>query len=278
MPRKPSDSAYILALTLRKVWTEFQDKNEAVREYNRRLAEIRKDFAKENLPMFISDYPETECVFWRSVVEELEGMKDLSEGLAMVTDVDYRCVISDAIKQPYNKVRKSKGFQLLVPVLETLRRYGPIDENQPMDMTEEEARDFADLVWQQEMQPFIDAGRGVDPINKQIIAKKVATELRQFNIKYIGEEILNVEFNDAELSLYSGDHNEALAILKVGIDTAFDLFNYNPAADDNKNFVFVRQTIHLYNVMFEKEMDDERLDDLTHSIIHFFKYAQRLIE
>lgn len=278
MPRKPSDSAYILALALRKVWNEFQDRNEAVREYNRRLAVIRKDFAKEKLPMFIQDYPETDCIFWRSVTDELEGMKDLSEGLAMVTDADYRCVISDAIKQPYNKVRKSKGFQYLVPLLETLRRYGPIDDNQPMDMAEEEARDFADLVWQQEMAPFIEAGRGVDPINKQIIAKKVATELRQFNVKYIGEEIVNVEFNDVELNLYTGDHNEALAILKIGIETAYDLFNYNPAADSNKNFVFVRQTIHLYNVMFEKEMDDDKLDNLTLSVIHFFQYAQRLIE
>lgn len=278
MPRKPSDSAYILALALRRAWTDFHGYNESVRTYNRQICEVREELIAKNLPVLVSEYPEIDCLFWRSVTDELEGMKDLSEALSMVTDADYRCVISDAIKQPYNKVRKSKGFQYLVPLLETLRRYGPIDPNQPMDLTEDEARDFADLVWQQEMQPFIEAGRGVDPINKQIIAKKVATELRQFNIKYIGEEIVNVEFNDVELELYSGDHGEAMSILKIGIETAYDLFNYCPASDDHKNFIFVRQTIHLYNVMFEKEMSDEKLDELTHSIINFFKYTQQLIE
>ena len=277
MPRKPSDSAYILALAVRKVWNQHQRRIYANKKTNELIDQMNKELAKNDLPL-VNREPEIDCLFWRSVTDELEGMKDLSEGLAMVTDADYRCVIFDAIKQPYSKVRKSKGFANLVPVLETIRRYGPIDDNQPMDMTEEEARDFADLVWQQEMQPFIDAGRGVDPINKQIIAKKVATELRQFNIKYVGEEIINVVCNDVELDLYTGDHNEALAILKVGLDAAYDLFNYNPEADAQKNFVFVRQTIHLYNVMFEKEMDDEKLDDLTKSIIRFFEYSQELIE
>lgn len=276
MPRKPSDSAYILALTLRKVWHSNQERIANVREYNQVIREINVDFEKKGLPLQY-EIEEDETLFWRSVTDELEGMKDLSDALAMVPDADYRCVISDAIKQPYNKVRKAKGFQYLVPLLETLRRYGPIDPNQPMDMTEEESRDFADLVWQQEMQPFIEAGRGVDPINKQIIAKKVATELRQFNVKYIGEQIVNVEFNDVELDLYTGDHNEAMAILKIGLEAAYDLFNYNPTADLHQNFVFVRQTIHLYNVMFEKEMDDDKLDTLTLNVITFFEHSYHLI-
>lgn len=277
MPRKPSDSAYILALTLRKVWVAQQKYMQNVYEYNAKVRKINAEFALSGLTP-VAEHPEDDCVLWREVIDEIDTMKDLSEKLAMVTDADYRAVIFDAIKQPFNKVRKSKGFAKLVPVLETIRRYGPIDKNQPMDLTEEEARDFADLVWAQEMAPFIDAGRGVDPINKQIIAKKVATELRQFNIKYLGEQVLAVEFDDVELDMYTEEHATVLSILRCGMDAAYEIFNYNPESDDKKNFVFVRQSINLYNVIFEKEMDDEQLDDLTRSIIGFFEYAQRLIE
>lgn len=277
MPRKPADSAYILALTLRKVWIAQQKYMQNVYEYNEQVRKINEEFAKSGLSP-VAEHPEDDCVLWREVLDEIDTMKDLSEKLAMVTDADYRAVIFDAIKQPFNKVRGSKGFTKLVPVLETIRRYGPIDKNQPMDLTEEEARDFADLVWAQEMAPFIDAGRGVDPINKQIIAKKVATELRQFNIKYLGEQILAVEFDDVELDTYTEEHGTVLAILKIGIEAAHDIFNYDPAASTKHNFTFVRQSITMYNTMFEKEMDDEKVDDLTRSIIGYFEYVQRLIE
>lgn len=277
MPRKPSDSAYILALTLRKVWIAQQKYMQNVYEYNEKVRKINAEFALSGLTP-VAEHPEDDCVLWREVIDEIDTMKDLSEKLTMVTDADYRAVIFDAIKQPFNKVRKSKGFAKLVPVLETIRRYGPIDKNQPMDLTEEEARDFADLVWAQEMAPFIDAGRGVDPINKQIIAKKVATELRQFNIKYLGEQVLAVEFDDVELDMYTEEHGTVLAILRCGIEAAHEIFNYNPDSDQKKNFIFVRQTINLYNTLLEKEMDDEKLDDLTRSIIAYFEYVQRLIE
>lgn len=277
MPRRPSDSAYLLALALRDVWNTFQTYNDSVREYNQKIKEFNAQNHFSTIPP-VKEQEEKDCIFWRNVIDKLEGMKELSENLSMVKDADYRAVIFDAIKQPYNKVRGSKGFARLVPELETIRRYGPIDINQPMDLTEEEARDFADLVWQQEMQPFIDAGRGVDPINKQIIAKKVATELRQFNIKYIGEEIVNVVFDDIELNLYSDDNSAALSILKVGIENAYEIFNYDPNVDAKKNQIYVRQSIIMYNGMFQKEMNDEELDMLSMSIIQFFEYAQRLIE
>lgn len=277
MPRRPSDSAYLLALALRDVWNTFQTYNDSVREYNQKIREFNAQNRFSTIPP-IKEQEEKDCIFWRDVIDKLEGMKELSENLSMVKDADYRAVIFDAIKQPYNKVRGSKGFARLVPELETIRRYGPIDINQPMDLTEEEARDFADLVWQQEMQPMIDSGCGVDPIHKQIIAKKVAVELGQFNIKYLGEEIVNVVFDDVELNLYSDDNSAALAILKVGIENAYEIFNYDPNVDIEKNQTFVRQSIVMYNRMLEKEMSDKEIDTLCVSIIQFFEYAQRLIE
>lgn len=277
MPRKPAASAFILALTLRRVWQKNEKRIANVREYNEKIRGFNKTFAENGLPLY-EELPDDDSVFWRSVVSELEGMKDVSEGLAIVTDADYRAVIFDAVKQPYHKVRGSKGFANLVPVLETIRRYGPYDPEQPMDMTEEEARELADLIWAQEMEPFIEEGRGVDPINKQIIANKVSAELKESNVKYIGEQILNCEFNDVELDMYEVDHKDALDILRSGIEAAYELFNYEPANTTRENRTWVRQAVVMYDSMFKKERTDEQLDDLVDSIICAFEYLYQLIE
>lgn len=277
MPRRPSDSAFILALALRQTWRNVQTYNQNVREYNEKLRKFiaANKFEHVTPPAFSQ---EIENVFWRSVTEKLEGISKLQEALSGVPDADYRAVLIDAIKQPYNKVRGSKGFNRLVPELQTIRRYGPIDEHAPMAITEEEARDLADLIWQQEMEPFIEAGKGVDPINKQIIAKKVAAELRLVNVKYIGEEILHVVFDDVELDLYEENHAAAVKLLQDGINAAEDIFSFDPNTNDKRNFIFVRQTITMYNGMFKKEMDDEELDTLAQGIINFFRFAEQLIE
>lgn len=277
MARKPADSAYILALTLRQVWESKQESNRQYHRANELIRKMNVEYAKYGLPPR-EEFPENDCVLWASVIRKLEGMNDVSESLAMVTDNDYRAIIWDAIKQPYSKVRKSKGFTNLVPVLETIRRYGPYDERQEMGITEEEARDLADIIWQQEMEPFIEGGRGVDPINKQIIANKVAAELKQVNVKYIGEEIVSVEFNDVELDLYEYEHSDALEILLKGMECAFELFNYSPDASDRENTRDVRQCILMYDSMLQKERSDEQLDDLVRSIIEFFKRIYKLIE
>lgn len=277
MARKPSDSAYILALALRQTWRNFNNHNEEVRLYNERIREFNAKNRFQHIDPK-SELPEIPNLFWRSVTEKLKGLKDLRESLSMVPDADYQAVIFDALKQPYNKVRSSKGFAKLVPELQTIRRYEALDDRYPMEISEEEARDLADLIWQQEMEPFIEEGRGVDPINKQIIAKKVAAELRQVNVKYAGEEILFCAFDDVELDMYEMKNEVAVKLLRDGLDAAEDIFNYCPDADDHKNFIFVRQTINLYNSMFDKEMDDEELDTLTLGIISFFQHAERYIE
>lgn len=277
MARKPADSAYLLALALRTVWENQQETNRHYHEANKIIRKMNVEGAKFGLPPR-NEFPEDDCVLWASVIRVLEGMKDVSEGLSMVTDNDYRAIIWDAIKQPYNKVRKSKGFTNLVPALETIRRYGPYDDRQPMHITEEEARDLADLIWQQEMAPFIEEGRGVDPINKQIIANKVSFELKQVNVKYIGEEVVSVEFNDVELDLYEYDHRDALDILFKGLQCAYELFNYDPAATKSENTRDVRQCVLMYDSMLQKDRNDEQLTDLVDSIIRFFEYTQRLIE
>lgn len=277
MPRRPSDSAYILALALRETWRNFQAHNEQVRDYNKKLRKFiaENEFNHIAPPSFLEEIP---CVFWRSVTEKLKGIADLQDMLTMIPDEDYRAVIIDAVKQPYSRVRTSKGFNRLVPELQTIRRYGPNDDRAPMAITEEEARDLADLIWQQEMQPFIEAGRGVDPINKQIIAKRVAAELRQVNCKYLGEEILFVTFDDAELDLYETKHEVIAQLFRDGVNAAEDIFGFDPNTNDHKNFTFVRQTLIMYNAMFKKEMENDDLDNLTLCIINFFRYAERLIE
>lgn len=284
MPRKPADSAYILALALRTAWREGENNVRKAQEYNKSVLAmnqglINQGFTNEQIDAFsFKEIPVDGTVYWGSVVKKIEGVKDISEGLAIVTDADYRAIILDAVKQPFNRVRNSKGFQVLVPELNTLRRYGPYDNTREMDVTEDEARELADLIWAQEMEPFIEAGRGVDPINKQIIANKVSRELKEINVKYLGEEIVSVTFDDAALDAYEYDHKEVLAILSQGIEAAYELFSYDPANTYHENKNWVRQNVLMYNSMFEKDMDDERLDDLVDSIICCFQYFQQLIE
>lgn len=275
MPRKPAASAYILALTLRNVVRKNEERMEKVRKANQYYRLLNAKLVENGLPPKPL-VPEDSTLYWASVNTELEGLKDVSEGLAILTDNDYRAIIFDAVKQPYNRVRKSKGFQFLVPELETLRRYGPLDERQPMDVTEDEARDLADLIWEQEMEPFKE--RGVDPINKQIIANKVAKELKTLNVQYLGEEIVSVSFNDVELDLYELDHKNVQELLQKGIECAFDLFDYDPHASVAVNTNWVRRAVTMYNSMLEKHMDDETVDNLTQQILTVFMYFQQLIE
>ncbi len=278
MARKPAASAYILALTLRRVVEENDYRMEVIKDSNEQVRYINKALQENGVNFQYSETPEDDTLFWSSVTRELEGMRDVYEALSVVQDNDYRAIIADAVKQPYNKVRKSKGFAFLVPVLETIRRYGPIEDAIPMGVTEEEARDLADLIWQQEMEPFIEAGRGVDPINKQIIANKVANELRQLNCKYIGEQIIEVEFNQTELDIYECDHKDALEILANGIHTAGELFNYDNTKDASRNKHWIRQAVVMYDSMFQKERSDDQLTEIVDQLYMCFHYLYELIE
>lgn len=278
MPRKPAASAYILATAIRDIWSWNQKRMETLRHTNGLMTQMNKRFEEVGISSKLPLTPEDDTLFFSAVVDYLEGMKDITEGIAIIPDPDYRAIIFDAVKQPYNKVRQSKGFAKLVPVFTTIRRYGPYDKNQPMDMSEEEARDLADLIWQQEMQPFVDAGRGVDPINKQIIANKVAAELKQSNVKYLGEQILDCQFDDVELDLYEYDHKEALSLLRTGIEAAYELFDYSPDNTDSRNYTQVRRAVLMYDSMLDKLRDEDRLEVLVDSIICAFKYFQQLIE
>lgn len=277
MPRKPAPSAYILALTLRQAVRKNDEKRATVLKSNKTRRQINKQYREAGIPedYWFEEIPEDFTLFWANVTQRLEGLQDISEGLAIIQDADYRSIIFDAVKQPYNKVRKAKGFQYLVPVLMTLRRYDALDERQPMGMTEEEARDFADMVWQQEMENF---PHGVDPINKQIITNKVARELAEANVKYIGEEIVGVEFNDAELDAYELEHEDVMELLTKGINVAYELFDYDPTVSVEENTKWVRHAVCMYNSMLEKDMDDERIDRLVQQIITVFLYMQQLIE
>lgn len=278
MARKPAASAYILALTLRRVVRQNEEQARIIRESNQNIREFNAILREQGVNFQHEETPEDDTLYWSCVTRQLEGMKDVQDALSVVKDADYKAVIYDAIKQPYNKVRKSKGFQSLVPVLETIRRYGAYNPELPMELSEEEARDLADLIWEQEMEPFIENGRGVDPINKQIIANKVATELRQSNVKYLGEEIVNVEFNDVELDVYECDHKDALEILATGIQSAFELFNYDPHNSHRENTRWVRQAVVMYDSMFKKERTDEQTDELVDSLLMCFQYLYHLIE
>ena len=277
MPRKPAASAYILALTLRRVVRQNEAQAQAIRQANTNIREFNAMLRESGVDFQHEETPEDDTLYWSRVTRQLEGMKDVQDALSVVKDTDYKAVLYDAIKQPYNKVRKSKGVQFLVPVLETIRRYGAYNPELPMDLTEEEARDLADLIWEQEMEPFIEAGRGVDPINKQIIANKVATELRQSNVKYLGEEIVSVEFNDNELDVYECDHQDALDILMTGIQSAFELFNYDPQSSQRENTRWVRQAVVMYDSMFKKERTDEQVDEVVDQLLMCFQYLYHLI-
>lgn len=278
MPRKPAPSAYILALTLREAVRKNDEKRANILKANESRRQINARYAEVGLPKehWFEEIPEDFTLFWANVTQRLEGLQDISEGLTIIQDADYRAIIFDAVKQPYNKVRKSKGFGNLVPVLETLRRYDVLDERQPMQMTEEEARDLADLIWAQELEKF--EQHGLDPINKQIITNKVARELAEANVKYIGEEIIDVQFNDAELDAYECAHEDVMELLSKGINVAYELFDYDPAVSTEENTKWVRHAVCMYNCMLEKDMDDERIDNLVQQIITVFLYMQQLIE
>lgn len=280
MPRKPADSAYIMALAIRTAWRENEQHTANLHLYNERIRLINQDLVAAQLPedFMWGEVDVENALLMRDVMRKIDVLSDIQDGLSIITDADYRAVIFDAVKQPFNRVRKSKGFAQLVPVFETIRRYGPLDNTREMDCTEEEARDLASLIWAQEMQPFIDAGRGVDPINKQIISRKVAAELKEMNVKYVGEQIVAAEFNDTELDLYEYDHSEVTALLSQGVSGAFEMFGFEPSNTYDQNFRDVKQNVLMYNSMFEKEMDDERLSDLVDSIICCFNYFQELIE
>lgn len=278
MARKPAPSAYILALTLRDAVRKNEEKKARIYKSNESRRQLNAQYRKEGLPRkyWFEEIPEDFTLFWANVTQRLEGLQDISEGLSIIQDADYRAIIFDAVKQPYNKVRKSKGFQNLVPVLETLRRYDVLDERQPMQMTEEEARDLADLIWAQELEKF--EKHGLDPINKQIITNKVARELAEANVKYIGEEIIDVQFNDTELDAYELAHEDVIELLSKGIYVAYELFDYDPAISTEENTKWVRHAVCMYNCMLEKDMDDERIDNLVQQIITVFLYMQQLIE
>lgn len=269
MSIKPTPAAYVLALTLRKVWNAFQDQNEAIREYNQKIAIIREEFAKENLPMIVEEYPETEGVFWSMVTNQLKEAAKIENTLTMVADADYRNILSNALNRPWQKTRKTKGFAALVPVLETVRRYGAIDENQSMEMDEEMARMTSEMIWYEETKDF---EKGVDPIHQQIISKKINAELAEYNVKYLGEEIIRVEFDDAALDAYTAEHEDIIKeVFCTGLDSAAKIFGYdNTEKSVDRQFHTVRQNIAMYNSMLGKEMDNETLDKNTCNIITAF--------
>lgn len=277
MPRKPAPSAYILALALRKVVRENEKKKTRIYTANKSRRNINQEYINIGIPKeyWFEEIPEDFAIFWANVITELDHFKDVRQSLALIQDEDYKTIIFDAIKQPYNKVRKSKGFQYLVPVLMTVRRYDALNELLPMGMTEEEARDFADMAWQQEMENF---PHGIDPINKQIITNRVARELAEANVKYIGEEIVGVEFNDAELDAYELEHEEVMNLLQKGFNTAYELFDYDPDATFEENQKWVRNAICMYNSMLGKNMSDLQIDLRVCEIIGSFQILQRLIE
>lgn len=276
MSRKPRPSAYILALTLR----ETVRRNEARLQGIKRFKETfnQANIALEDLPpeyrLFVN-VPYDPTLFWSDVIKRLDGMKEAAKHLTIIEDTDYRSVVYDAIKQPYHKVRQSKGFQKLVPVLETIRRYGPIDERQPMGMTEDEARDFADFAWAQELENF---PNGVDPINKHIIVNKVAKELKEVNIKYIGEEIIAVEFDNEALDDYEVEHEDALKLFGKGVQNAYELFDYDASASTEENTKNMTRAVVMYNCMLGKDMDDEQVGILVHQLLTVFRLWEKYIE
>lgn len=50
MARRPSDSAYLLALALRDVWNTFQTYNNSVREYNQKIREFNAQNRFSTIP------------------------------------------------------------------------------------------------------------------------------------------------------------------------------------------------------------------------------------
>lgn len=277
MPRKPAHSAYILALALRQTCDEKQAEYQMAKDSNRIIREANVKLIAHGLEPY-NEVEEDDTIMWSDVIEKLYAMQEIAENLHNISDKDYRSILWDAIKQPIHKTRGSKGFEYLVPVFETIRRYGAYDERRPMGISEEEARELANLIWQQEMEPFIESRRGVDPINKQIIANKVAAELKQVNVVYIGEQIINVNFNDTELDVYSVEHEDELAILLKGIECAAELFGFSPDNTSEKNLRNVRNAVLMYDSMLGKERAAEELEQLVTEIVVFIQYLYHLVE
>lgn len=162
MATKPTPAAYVLALTLRNVVRKNEERMEKVRWVNEFTRRLNVDLIKNGLPPKPL-CPEDPTVFWSSVNLELEKAAKIENTLTIVADADYRNILKNALNRPWNKTRKTKGFAAPVPVLETLRRYGPIDKNQPMGMDEEMARMTSEMIWYEETKEF---ERDVDPIHQ----------------------------------------------------------------------------------------------------------------
>lgn len=263
MSIKPTPAAYIMVLTLRTAW-QAKEYNAAVDNYN---ALVRQN----NWPS-VSLWEKMEhedVLFWSEVVSRLKASAKIENTLTIVADADYRNILHNALNRPWNKTRKTKGFAALVPVLETVRRYGAIDQNQPMGMDEEMARMTSEMIWYEETKDF---EKGVDPIHQQIISRKINAELAEYNVKYIGEEIVHVEFNDAALDAYTAEHENIIKeVFLTGLDAAAKTFGYdNTEKSADRQFRTVRQNIVMYNAMMGKEIDDEELDENTKSIIAAF--------
>lgn len=268
MSIKPTPAAYVLALTLRKVWVAQQDYMQNVYEYNEKVRKINAEFAKTGLTP-VAEHPEVDCVLWSEVVDYLKEVAKIENTLTIVADADYRNILSNALNRPWQKTRKTKGFAALVPVLETVRRYGAIDKNQPMGMDEEMARMTSEMIWYEETKDF---EKGVDPIHQQIISKRINAELAEYNVKYLGEQIMRAEFNDAALDAYTAEHEDIIKeVFCAGLDSAAKTFGYNNTEKSvDRQFHTVRQNIVMYNSVMGKEMDNETLDENTRSIIAAF--------
>lgn len=276
MPRKPADSAYILACAARRVCRRKQAYLDFIKVYNENLGEANEVLTKNGLDPFI-ELPIEDCIFWHEILSEIHQMHAMADIISTIQDEDYRAILNSALKQPVNRVRQSKGFALLVPHLKTIRRYGPLKPNVEMAMTEEDARDLASLIWQQEMEPFISAGRGLDPINKQRIVSIVRRELAESNVKSLGEQVLEIEFNDQLLDEYEGNHSDFVDFMNTCIDNAATLFGYSSTATTAQNIADARVNIIMYNSILQKEMDDDELDILARDIVNVIQRLYNLL-
>lgn len=275
MSKKPAASAYIVALALRDEYREIEAEKEIITKSNeaRRLYAERIDFLCVD-----SDYDQISDevgLYWAGVTRRLKSLKKSREWLPYIIDGDYSAIIYDALKQPVNKVRKSEGFKQLVPVLETIRRYESCDGRHPMALEEDEVRDLADLIWQQELAKF---PNGVDPINKYVITQKVSKELEEVNAVYMGEEILRVEFNDKMLNEYEAAHRDDLALLKQSVNNVFSLFGYDPKATKEENGRNVKQTMTMIDSILGRKNNEERFNQVWVSLLVYFEQLEEFLE
>lgn len=276
MPRKPADSAYILACAARRVCRRKQEYLDSIKMYNENLTDANAVLIENGLDPF-KELPVDGCIFWHEILSEIQQMHEMVDVISTIRDEDYRAILSSALKQPISRVRQSKGFQKLVPTLTTIRRYGPLKPNVEMAMTEEDARNLASLIWQQEMEPFISAGRGLDPINKQRIANIVRRELAESNIKSLGEQIVAIEFNDQMLDEYEETAPELTEFMANCLDNAATLFGYSESSTTERNIANIRTNIIMYNSILEKEMTDDELDTLARDITVVLKRLYNLL-